>query len=62
MKHKDNAHSFCRDCFAGDSLATLLYEPIKSMTDYITEKRLDQCGWGTDHEIGAFATLCQYIL
>ena len=59
MTHKDNAHSFCKDCFASDSLAACLYEPIESMTDYIKENRLDECGWGTDCEIRAFATLCQ---
>ena len=59
MTHKDNAYSFCNDCFAGDTLAANLYEPIESMTNYIKEKGLDQRGWGTDREIRAFATLCQ---
>ena len=59
MTHKDNAYPFCKDCFEGDTLAANLYEPIKSMTDYIKEKELDQRGWGTDREIRAFATLCQ---
>ena len=59
MTHKDNAYRFCKDCFEGDTLAANLYEPIKSMTDYIKEKELDQRGWGTDREIRAFATLCQ---
>ena len=59
MTHKDNAYRFCKDCFAGDTLEANLYEPIKSMTGYIKEKKLDQRGWGTDREIRAFATLCQ---
>ena len=59
MTHKDNAYSFCKDCFAGDTLAANLYEPIESMTNYIKENDLDGRGWGTDREIRAFATLCQ---
>ena len=59
MTHKDNAYSFCNDCFAGDTLAANLYEPIESMTNYIKENDLDGRGWGTDREIRAFATLCQ---
>ena len=55
--HKDNVHSFCR----GDSLTARLYEPIDSMTDYVKKNGLDtcKCGWGTDHEIRAFATMLQ---
>ena len=45
MTHKDNAYRFCKDCFAGDTLEANLYEPIKSMTSYIKEKKLDQRGW-----------------
>ena len=54
--HKDNAHSFCRDCVVGGSLTARLYEPtcINSMIDYINKYGLDKCGWGTDHEIRAF--------
>ena len=59
MTDKDNAHSFCRDCFAGGSLAARLYEPINSMIDYVNKNGLDKCGWGTDHEIRAFATMLQ---
>ena len=59
MMHKDNAYSFCNDCFAGDTLAASLYEPIENMTDYIKKNGLDQRGWGTDREIRAFATMLQ---
>ena len=56
MTHRDNAFSFCRYCCGTDESLT---EPIKSMTNYIKAKHLDDCGWGTDREIRAFATLCQ---
>ena len=59
MTHRDNAHGFCRNYFGYDVLAVCLTDPIKSMTDYIKSNRLDECGWGTDHEILPFATLCQ---
>ena len=59
MTHKDNAHSFCRDCCVIDSLTAGLYESIDSMTNYIKKNDLDKCAWGTDHEIRAFATLLQ---
>ena len=29
------------------------------MTNYIKENHLDECGWETDCDIRAFATLCQ---
>ena len=59
MTHKDNAHHFCNCCFDHSLLATKLAEPIKSMNGYIEDKNMNKCGWGTDHEIEAFATMLQ---
>ncbi len=53
MRHKDNVHQLCIWYNLSDT------DSIVAMEKYIDEKKLNQSGWGTDHEIEVLATMLQ---
>ena len=56
VTQNDNACHFSKRV---DGSSSRLYDPIKSMQDYIRQKKMDQNGWETDCELNALATMLQ---